>query len=410
MDKNEKLIPAHLLGNMWAQSWGNLYSRTKPYEKGALIDVTDELKRQNYTALKMFQMSDQFFKELGLEPNDMSYGEKAIIEKPSDREIACHASAWDFGDKLDFRIKMCTKVNMEDFITIHHEMGHIQYYILYKNQPSVFREGANPGFHEAIGDTIALSVSTPKHLQKIGLLNYTYNHENDINALYYQALERIAFLPFGFLIDKWRWDVFSGTVPKESWNKYWWELREKYQKIKAPLSRTEDDFDPAAKYHVPADSQYIAYFIAHILEFQMHRALCIEAGEYDPDDPSSPLYKCDIDKSKEAGMKLRAGMELGLSKHWSVALEAMTGEKELKADAILEYFAPLQEYLKEQNKKPIDEDENSQMIPIVIGCVIGGLLAIVLSGYMVMHFRSKRKQLEIPQSIPITTTKLTATV
>lgn len=241
---------------------------------------------------------------------------------------------------------------MEDFITVHHEMGHIQYYILYKDQPNVFRSGANPAFHEAIGDTIALSVGTPKHLQKIGLLeDYTYTKENSINALYYQALERVAFLPFGYLIDKWRWDVFSGKIPKNQWNKHWWKLREEYQKIKSPSDRNEQYFDPAAKYHVPADSQYIAYFVAHILEFQLHRALCIEAGEFDPNDKNSELFKCDIDKSTKAGDKIRAGLKLGLSKHWSVALEAMTGETEIKADAILEYFNPLYEYLKAENSK-----------------------------------------------------------
>lgn len=264
-------------------------------------------------------------------------------------------SAWDFADGEDFRIKMCTKVNMEDFVTVHHEMGHIQYFILYKDQPNVFRTGANPGFHEAVGDTIALSVSTPKHLKKIGLLTeYENSYENDINSLYSMALERVSFLPFGYLIDKWRWDVFSGKVKQDSWNKHWWDLRETYQKIRAPVNRTETDFDPAAKFHIPADSQYIAYFVAHILEFQMHRALCIEAGEYDPQNPDdAPLHHCDIDGSKEAGAKLREGLKLGLSEHWSVALKAMTGEEEIKADAIIEYFAPLKQFLEEENKKPM---------------------------------------------------------
>lgn len=196
---------------------------------------------------------------------------------------------------------------MVDLITVHHEMGHIQYFILYKNQPQVLREGANPAFHEAVGDTIALSVSTPQHLKKEGLIaEYEPSFENDINALFKMALERVAFLPFGYLIDKWRWDVFSGNVPKNEWNSHWWKLVKTYQKLEPPIERGEDDFDPGAKFHVPANSQYIAYFIAHILEFQMHRSLCIVADQYDPNDPEkAPLHHCDIDESKEAGQKLR---------------------------------------------------------------------------------------------------------
>lgn len=196
---------------------------------------------------------------------------------------------------------------MVDLITVHHEMGHIQYFILYKNQPQVLREGANPAFHEAVGDTIALSVSTPQHLKKEGLIaEYEPSFENDINALFKMALERVAFLPFGYLIDKWRWDVFSGNVPKNEWNSHWWKLVKTYQKLEPPIERGEDDFDPGAKFHVPANSQYIAYFIAHILEFQMHRGLCIVADQYDPNDPEkAPLHHCDIDESKEAGQKLR---------------------------------------------------------------------------------------------------------
>lgn len=258
-------------------------------------------------------------------------------------------------------------------------MGHIQYFILYKDQPLTLRTGANPGFHEAVGDTIALSVSTPTHLQKIGLLeDYADTDEDNINALFKMALERVAFIPFGLLIDKWRWDVFSGKVPENEWNKHWWELREKYQKVKAPVDRSENDFDPGAKYHVPADSQYIAYFIAHMLEFQMHRGLCIAAGQYDPKNASMPLHKCDIDGSKVAGEKIRAGLELGLSKHWSVALEKMTGETEISGDAVLEYFKPLYEYLKAENKKSDDDDGGAGSITAMIALVVSSVLFLIV--------------------------------
>lgn len=230
-------------------------------------------------------------------------------------------------------------------------MGHINYFILYKDQPLTLRTGANPAFHEAVGDLIALSVSTPKHLEKMNLLeNYADNEADNINALFKMALERVAFLPFGLIIDMWRWDLFSGKVNETQWNQHWWKLREQYQKVKAPTARGEEFFDPGAKYHIPADVQYIAYFLAHILEFQLHRSLCITAGEYDPQNSTKPLHKCDIDQSKEAGKLIRDGLSLGMSKHWSEALKAMTGETEITGKALVEYFKPLYEYLKKENE------------------------------------------------------------
>ncbi|XP_055551685.1 angiotensin-converting enzyme-like [Wyeomyia smithii] len=354
MDAENPNIPAHLLGNMWAQSWVNLYERTKPFENASDLDITKALVAKNFTIRQLFEISNDFYVGLGLPDNSMSYNESlgAVIEKPTDRVVTCHASAWDFCDRVDFRIKMCTRMNMEDFVTIHHEMGHINYYILYKDQPIALRAGANPGFHEAVGDTIALSVATPKHFSKIGLLeDYVDSHENDINALYLKALDRVAFLPFGLLIDMWRWEVFAGEVDFADWNKRWWELREEYQMISAPVERDLDAFDPGAKYHIPFDSQYISYFIAHILDLQLHKALCQVAGEYEPNNSEKPLHKCDIDGSTAAGDRLRAGLQLGRSEHWSEALRAMTGETELKTDALLEYYAPLYEFLKEENEK-----------------------------------------------------------
>lgn len=352
MDRGSKMIPAHLLGNMWAQSWVNLYDRIKPFPDASLVDVTAKMKELGYNATVMFEMSDEFYRSLGLPSSAMSYGPKAVIEKPT-QKMVCHASAWDFCDGEDFRVKMCTSVNMEDFITVHHEMGHIMYYILYKDQPQLFKTGATPAFHEAVGDTIALSVATPKHLEKVGLLeNYADSEADNINALFEMALKRVAFLPFGYLIDMWRWDVFSGAVNESNWNNHWWLLREKYQKVIAPVLRSEDDFDPGAKYHVPANSQYIAYFLAHILEFQFYRSLCIEAGEYTPNNSSSnPLHKCDFYNSIPAGNKLREGLALGYSEDWKVALEKLTGGREVSGQALLEYFAPLHEFLQQENKK-----------------------------------------------------------
>jgi len=401
---NSDLIPAHILGNMWAQSWENIFDIVKPFPNATGVDVTTALNDQGYKPLRMFQTSDEFYQSLGLPNNSMSYDEKlAMIEKPADgRVVVCHASAWDFCDRRDFRIKMCTKVNMEDFVTIHHEMGHIQYYIQYKDQPYALRTGANPGFHEAVGDTIALSVSTPQHLGKIGLLeNYTDTAENDINALMQIALQKVAFLPFGLLIDMWRWDVFSGKTNESQWNAHWWELRENIQKVKAPVPRSVEDFDPGAKYHVPASSQYISYFVAHILQFQFHKALCLAAGEYDPNNASKPLYKCDIYQSEAAGKLLSDGLKLGSSRHWKDVLFVMTGERELRGSALREYFQPLFEFLQTENGKKVDarsgesdsgnSDSTDQTIPIVVGGVLLGVVIVVIVGYIIFRRRAAKR-------------------
>ncbi|XP_031624027.1 angiotensin-converting enzyme-like isoform X2 [Contarinia nasturtii] len=384
-DCTSENIPAHLLGNMWAQSWEYLFEETKPFANGSSNDVTAKLQALKYNARKMFEISNEFYMSLGLPTNEMSYTGESIIEKPTNRTIQCHASAWDFCDGKDFRIKMCTNINQEDLITIHHEMGHIQYYIQYKDQPSVFRKGANPGFHEAVGDTMALSVANPKHLVKIGLLNnYTKSIENNINALYMEALQRVAFLPFGFLIDKWRWDVFSKKVSSDSWNSHWWTLREKYQKISSPVPRTEDDFDPGAKFHVPANSKYISYFISHLLEFSFYKALCSAAGEYNSNNVNVPLHQCDFYQSKEAGRKIADALKLGASKHWSEALKLITGETTLSANAILEYFKPLRTVLVSEINRmkalnvTCQYEEDNVVARFTMGTIFTGLVIFVL--------------------------------
>lgn len=378
------LLPAHVFGNMWAQTWINLDSLLKPYPEASNVDITVELKRQGYTVVKMFETANEFYTSLGLSSNEVSYKPPSMIEKPDNKEVTCHASAWDFCDKKTFLIKMCTVVNQEDFVTVHHEMGHIQYYILYKDQPIAFRDGANPGFHEAVGDTIALSVQSIAHLKEIKLLpaDYKDSEEASINTLMSMALEKIAFLPFGLLIDKWRWDVFAGTIKEADWNKHWWELREKYQLIKSPVEHKDPDFfDPGAKYHVAADSQYISYFVSHILQFQFYRSLCIAAKQYDPVTKSPPLHKCDFYQSEEAGKLLTEALSLGKSKPWPEVLKKFTGTDELDACALLEYFNPLAKYFgmpgdaECKYTNPGDTDDGANVaVPSLLFLTIGVIL------------------------------------
>lgn len=346
-------IPAHLLGNMWAQTWGNIYDIVTPFPGKSGPDVSKELIRQGYTVHKMFKTAEEFFTSINMTAMPPEFWERSMLEKPNDREVVCHASAWDFYNAKDFRIKMCTRVNEEDLFTIHHEMGHVEYFLQYKHQPTVYREGANPGFHEAVGDTISLSVQTAKHLHKIGLLhNVTKDHETTINELFKTGLEKIAFLPFGYLMDLWRWGVFKGEVSPEEYNKHWWKLRHEYQGIEPPVHRSEEDFDPGAKYHIVAAVPYIRYFVSFVIQFQFHRALCEKAGEFDPKNPSKqPLHECDIYNSTQAGNLLKDMLALGSSKPWPEAMEAITGQREMDASALMQYFEPLYKWLEKENAR-----------------------------------------------------------
>uniref|UniRef100_A0A8C5N3T6 Angiotensin-converting enzyme n=1 Tax=Leptobrachium leishanense TaxID=445787 RepID=A0A8C5N3T6_9ANUR len=339
-------IPAHLLGNMWAQSWSNIFELVVPYPDAAKVDATPAMIAQNWTAKRMFEESDSFFQSIGLIPMPQEFWDKSMITKPADREVVCHASAWDFYNQKDFRIKQCTVINMDDLITVHHEMGHVQYFLQYKDQPVSFRDGANPGFHEAIGDVLALSVSTPQHLHSIGLLDSVQdNKESDINYLMSIALDKIAFLPFGYLMDQWRWKVFDGRTPDTEYNQQWWNLRLKYQGLCPPVLRSEHDFDPGAKFHIPSSVPYIRYFISFVIQFQFHEALCNAAKQ------TGPLYKCDIYKSTEAGKLIGDAMKLGGSKPWPEAMTLITGQPKMSASSLLKYFEPLTEWLIEQNTK-----------------------------------------------------------
>ncbi|RKH60744.1 M2 family metallopeptidase [Corallococcus llansteffanensis] len=339
-----KPIPAHLLGNMWAQEWNNIYPLVEPFPGQANLDVGATLVKQGYDSQKMVKLGEKFFTSLGLKPLPQSFWERSQFTKPKDRDVVCHASAWDVTYDNDLRIKMCIKPTEEDLVTIHHELGHNYYYTYYYKLPVLFQAGANDGFHEAIGDALTLSI-TPGYLQQAGLLSAVEkNDKNVINLQLKDALEKVAFLPFGLLVDQWRWDVFSGKVKPADYNKSWWELRQKYQGVAAPVARTEQDFDPGAKYHVPANVPYTRYFLARILQFQFHKALCEAAGI------KGPLNECSIYGNKAAGQRLQAMLELGASKPWPEALAAMTGGKQMDATPMLEYFAPLRRWLQEQNK------------------------------------------------------------
>jgi peptidyl-dipeptidase A len=340
-------IPADLLANLWAQSWDNVYPLVAPPNADPGYDLTQILKSRNTDALGMVRYGEHFFTSLGFAPLPQTFWERSMFTKPRDRDVVCHASAWHVDLDQDLRLKMCIDITSEYFSTIHHELGHSFYQRAYRLQPYLFRDGANDGFHEAIGDTIALSI-TPRYLVKLGLLDKAPDPSKDLGLLMQKALEKIAFLPFGLLIDQWRWKVFSGEITPEQYNQAWWALRLKYQGVAPPMARSEEDFDPGAKYHVAANVPYTRYFLAAILQFQFHRALAKTAG------CTEPLNRCSIYDNKEAGMRLAKMLEMGESRPWPDALEALTGQREMDATAIRDYFAPLEKWLEEQNQgKPV---------------------------------------------------------
>ena len=340
-------IPAQLLGNMWAQSWENIYPLVAPKNADPGFDLTQILKDRHTDARQMARYGEHFFTSLGFAPLPATFWERSLFVKPRDREVVCHASAWDVDAVDDLRIKMCIDITAEDFGVIHHELGHNFYQRAYNQQPFLFRDSANDGFHEAVGDTIALSI-TPEYLVKLGFLNKPSDPSKDTGLLLERALEKVAFLPFGLLIDQWRWKVFSGEIPPEKYNQTWWELRRKYQGIAPPVDRNEQDFDPGAKYHVAANVPYTRYFLADILQFQFHRALAKTAG------CTEPLNRCSIFGNQDAGKHLQTMLEMGISRPWQEALLSLTGQKEMDATAILDYFAPLKRWLDDQNQgKPV---------------------------------------------------------
>jgi peptidyl-dipeptidase A len=345
----EGSMPAHVLGNMWGQSWANIYDLVYTPDNPAAdtnIDLTKILAEKDIGEIEMVEIAENFFLSLGFEPLPKTFWERSLFIKPQDHNVVCHASAWDLdSDANDLRVKMCIERNAEDFSTIHHELGHIFYYQAYSEQPSIFQSGANDGFHEAVGDLLTLSI-TPDYYHKIGMITEAeaINAKSDpISLLMQQALDGVVSVPWTLMLDKWRAGVFSGETSEAELNNSWWELREYYQGIGAPRDRDEDAFDPGAKYHIPGNTPYTRYYLAKILQYQFHESLCNQIGF------EGPLHECSIYDNELAGKKLRAMLSLGQSKEWQVALDALTGTRTLSGKSMLNYYKPLKDWLDTRN-------------------------------------------------------------
>jgi peptidyl-dipeptidase A len=330
---------------MWSQQWGNIYDVVAPATGGASsYDLTERLVASGYDARKMVETGEGFYVSMGLAELPDTFWERSQITRPRDREVVCHASAWDLDNLEDIRIKMCTEVNGEDFYTVHHELGHNYYQRAYKDQPFLFKNGANDGFHEAIGDFVGLSALTPTYLNQIGLLQTTPGAEEDIPFLLKMALDKIAFMPFGLMVDRWRWGVFNGETSPAEYNDAWSANMLRYQGLVPPGPRPANAFDAGAKYHIPGNTPYTRYFLAHIYQFQFHKAACAQAGW------TGPLHRCSVYGNAEVGARFNAMMEMGQSRPWPEAMEAFTGQRENDASAVADYFAPLNTWLTAQNR------------------------------------------------------------
>ena len=337
-------IRADLLGNMWAQEWGNIYDIVAPTGGPGLgYDLTKQLVDRGYDAQKIVHTADNWYQSIGLPPEPATFWTRSMMTRPRDRDVVCHASAWDLDAKDDLRVKACFTVTADDFYTAHHELGHNMYQRAYNQQPYLFQGGANDGFHEAIGDFAGLNALTPDYLKQLGIIDKVPPAEADIPYLLRMALDKVAFLPFGLLVDKWRWEVFSGKVTPANYNKAWWDLVKEYQGLTPPGPRPANAFDPGAKFHVANNTPYMRYFLAAIYEFQFYRAACRQAGWH------GPLNRCSIYNNKKVGAKFQEMLKLGQSKPWPEALAAFTGEHDIDATAIADYFAPLSAWLDKQN-------------------------------------------------------------
>ncbi|MBY0565835.1 MAG: M2 family metallopeptidase [Hyphomonadaceae bacterium] len=338
-------IRADLLGNMWAQDWSTLMPIMRPRGARATYDTTSLLTRANYDAVRMTRTAEGFYTSLGLAPLPETFWERSMLTRPRDRDVVCHASAWDLDSREDLRVKQCIQINAEHFQTIHHELGHNYYQRAYMDQPYLYQNGAHDGFHEAIGDFIALNI-TPEYLVEIGLLRRGQipPASADTSLLMEQALNKIAFLPFALTMDQWRWQVFDGRITPDRYNAAWWELRERYQGITPPNTRTEEHFDPGAKYHIANNVPYLRYFLSYVLQFQFYEAACQQAGW------EGPLHRCTVYGNREVGERFNQMMEMGASRPWPDALEAFTGTRQMDGGAMARYFQPLMAYLEEQNE------------------------------------------------------------
>nr|XP_006817324.1 PREDICTED: angiotensin-converting enzyme-like [Saccoglossus kowalevskii] len=380
---------------MWGRFWTNIYSIVEPYPNGTNVDVTDEMIRQNYTVERMFRMADDFFISMGMMEAPPEFWAESMFVKPTDRLVECHATAWDFFNRIDFRIRMCTEVNMDDFMTIHHEMGHIQYYLQYQNLPVQFRDGANEGFHEAVGEVIAMSASTTEHLYTIGLLHENPDdYASDINFLMKQALTMVATLPFSLALEKWRWEVFRYNIPYEDWMKKWWEIKNTVAGVVEPVPRTEEDFDPGAMYHIATDWSFLRYYTRTFIQFQFNEAMC-EAAGWDQE-----IFKCDFYNSTEAGTILGDMLEKGRSVPWPYAMYAIAGTSEMESLPLLNYFKLLDEWLNKElfelgiidtvgwdpecTWKPYEVDEPTTGIPETSGSPIISMsyIDMIVTGFL----------------------------
>lgn len=366
------LLPAHLLGDPWQQDWTNVWDLLVPYPQAASPDVTDALQRradrlrrtalaqagngslqarflaaragERAAARALVADAEGFYTGLGLPPLPERFWQYSRFLRPLEAPASCAASTWNLDLAGDVRVQLCLGQTEGDFLTAAHELGHAHYERAYRDLPAWLQDGANDAFHEAVGD-IAMLAMTPRWLHSAGLAAAPgHDHHARINAQMRIALARLPRLAAALALEHWRWGVFAGRIPAAQDNRAWWTLKARYQGVGPAEPRPADGFDVGAKYHVAAYRPYLRYFLAGVLQFQFHQALCAAAGQH------GPLSDCEIAGDRRAGQHLQAMLASGARQPWPQTLQAFTGHDDFDAGPLLDYFAPLAQWLAEQNR------------------------------------------------------------
>lgn len=334
-----EMLPAQWLPDRWGQDWQGIAEA-----KGLNID--EQLK--NYSAEWVVKKGEEFYVSLGFPNLPQSFWNLSSlypVSPDSGFKKNTHASAWHMDFDKDVRSLMSVIPNTRWWSTSLHELGHIYYYISYSNPnvPIILREGANRGFHEAIGSMIGLASLQSPFLKEMGLMNQDYKIDNT-QALLNEALDYIPFIPWSAgVMTEFEYELYSKNLPEDQFNKMWWELVKKYQGIISPNERGEMYCDAATKTHINDDAgQYYDYAIANVLLFQFHTYIASKILKQDP-------YATNYYGSKEVGKWMYDVLSPGATVDWRELLKESTGS-EMSAKALVDYFEPLMKWLKEENK------------------------------------------------------------
>ncbi len=332
-----KMIPAHWIGNRWAQDWPGLIEEASldPLFKGSSPETIVKSAENFYVSLGFPRLPDSFWKKSDLYP----------VPAGSARKKNSHASAWHIDHAADVRSLMSVEPDEQWFATAHHELGHIYYYISYSTPavPMLLREGANRAFHEAVGELAKLASQQTPYLIKVGVM--PRGKEPDATAwLLQSAMDSIVFMPFSAgTMSHFERDLYEGNLPPSDWQKKWWDYAGQYQGVEPPVSRNDDALcDACTKTHINDDAaQYYDYALASLIKFQLHDHICTTILKQD-------VRACDYSGNHEVGDFLRGILKLGATRDWRAVIQEATGEP-ISPRAMMAFYQPLVDELSKRN-------------------------------------------------------------